>query len=342
MVAPSQDNESTVVKVLKSHRARLDARDTELMEDMGKRWLQVEYNLQSDMSVLAEEMARRQREGQPVTVQMIRLSEQYKRTQDRMAAEITKYNNQYAVDRIETAQKQFASMGIDASQDAITSSFSNPLMASFDRINVNAVESMIGLAGDGSPLKSLLVEDYGDAANGVFDALVNGLARGLGPSQIASDMRNGMGMGFERSLLIARTEAARAYRTGSTKQYRESGVVNGFMRLVKKETACLGCLMLDGEIFELADELNDHPRGKCTAVPIVEGTDPPQWETGKQWLEKLPEDQQRKILGPARFELYKQGYPLDAFSSLQHNKVWGSSPIPTPLENITKVQGDKK
>ena len=158
------------------------------------------------------------------------------------------YNEAYAVRAISQAQENYALLGIDAAQHSITASY-GPLGRYFNRINIGAVESMIGFAGDGSPLNDLLKMSYPDAVDGLMQALINGVALGKGSGQIAQDMADGMGMGLERALLISRTETMRAYRTASTEQYRQSGVVTGFKRLVKKATACMACLMLDGETF---------------------------------------------------------------------------------------------
>ena len=324
-----------VVRVLRAYRTTIDDLETVLMDDMGRRWLQIERVLRSDMSALAEEMARRTAAGETITEQMIFRSQKYKTLNNHMAVEIQKYNKDYAVGAISDAQVRNATLGINASQDAITAMYPSPLSASFDRINVGAVEAAVGFAGDGSPLIKLLKEDYGDAASGVIDALTNGLGRGLGPTQIANDMANGMGMGLDRAMLIARTEAARSYRAASVQQYRDSGVVDGFMRLVKKATACAGCLMLDGERFELAEDLEDHPRGKCQAIPVVEGIAAPDWDKGPEWFLDQNEAKQISILGPTKYKLWKDGkIKLSDMARKTRSAVWGDSPRPATLKEL--------
>lgn len=326
--------ESQVVQALRQYRVRMDAVDASLMQDMGVRWLQIELRLESNIAALAEEMARRTAAGEVITQQLVWKAERYQILKAQMQAEILRYNKDFAVSTIASAQERAAILGIDAAQDAIFLSYPSPLSANFNRINVSAVESMIGFAGDGSPLNSLLRNDYPDAYNGLTDALIDGLANGSPANQIAREMAEGMGMGLDRSLLIARTETQRAYRTASTQQYRDSGVVSGFRRLVKKDGACVACLMLDGEFFETEHELDDHPNGRCTAVPVVRGVDPPQWETGQEWFANLDEAQQRGKLGDARFELYAGGTPLSAFASKHQDKLWGASPRVVPVSEL--------
>jgi hypothetical protein len=86
-------------------------------------------------------------------------------------------------------------------------------------------------------------------------------------------------------------------------------------------------LMLDGQRFETAEELTDHPRGKCTAVPWVQGVRPPVWETGKQYFNKLSADQQRELMGDEKYAAWKDGqFKLDDLAQMTHSKVWGDSP----------------
>jgi hypothetical protein len=312
----------------------MDTLEDELMKNMAQRWLLIEKSLEKDILILSNEMLLRSKNGETITSQMVWKNDRYKIIKSQMDTQIAKYNKDFAVDRIAKSQELAASLGIDSAQSAIFSSYPSPLSAAFNRINLSAVESMIGFAGDGSPLSKLLRNDYGDAANGFMDALINGLAKGDGANAIARNMANGMGMGLDRALLIARTETQRAYRTGSLTQYRESGVVTGFYRLVLKFGACVACLAEDGQHYELAEEFSDHPRGRCTIIPAIRGMDAPEWEKGTDWFDNQPEAKQREILGNARYEMYKNGTPLKAFGHTVHSDVWGDSPQVIPLKDL--------
>jgi SPP1 gp7 family putative phage head morphogenesis protein len=323
-----------VVRVLKEYRAALDTREAGLMADMATQWLSIERKLDADIALLAREMADRAAMGKIITEQMVWKAERYQIIKSQLEEQIGKYSSGYAAQTIATAQGQYALLGIDAAQAAINVQY-GPMGTYFNKINLNAVESMIGFAGDGSPLSKLLKASYPDATDGLLKALINGIARGQGPAQTARDMANGMGMGLERALLIARTESARAYRTGSLEQYRESGVVRGFKRLVKKETACLACLMLDGETFDLESELDDHPRGKCTAIPLVQGVGDPKYQTGEQWFKGLSADEQRSMMGNERYTAWKDGkFGLQDLARVTQNDVWGLSPRVATLAEL--------
>jgi SPP1 gp7 family putative phage head morphogenesis protein len=328
--------EPEVIRVLAQYRAALDARETGLMDEMARRWVQVEARLNSDILALAYEVDRRKAEGKVITEQIIWREERYKQLHAQMEVEIARYNREAAI-LVEQVQGENATLGISAANDAIHVSYPMGSSPMWTRINLGAVQSMIGFAGDGSPLHKLLKEDYPDAVDGLLKALINGVARGQGPAQTARDMADGMGMGLDRALLIARTETNRAYRTASTEQYRQSGVVDGYYRLVKKGTACMACLMLDGQHFDTADELGDHPRGKCVAVPQCIGVAKPRWESGVDYFKALPPDQQAARMGPEKYQLWQDGQiKLSDLARMTHNDTWGDSPRVATLAELAK------
>jgi hypothetical protein len=322
-----------VVSTLRQFRVALGLRKDALVESMAGQWLEIENRLDAQIGLLAREMTDLQAAGKPITEQLVWRQQRYQVLKGQMQTEIAKYNAE-AVKTISQAQTFNATLGIDAAQAAITAQI-GPFGTAFNRVNIGAVESMIGFAGDGSPLRSLLAEDYPDAVDGLLKALINGVARGESPIQTARAMKDGMAGGLQRALVIARTETARAYRMASTEQYRQSGVVRGFRRLVFRQEACLACLFLDGELFDLASELDDHPNGRCVAICLVNGVSDPTWETGKQWFEKLTPEEQEAKMGPGMFAAWKDGkIELSDLAAKQHSDVWGSSPAVPSLKTL--------
>ena len=139
-------------------------------------------------------------------------------------------------------------------------------------------------------------------------------------------MRDAMGMEYDRSLRIARTEINRSYRLANAEQYRRSGVVEKVLRLCYKPTACFACLMLDGE--ECPNGVcDDHPNGKCTTIVTTTGGITPEWQKGSEWLEEQSPEDQRRIMGAGRYELWKnEGVDPRSMVWMKPNPVWGGSP----------------
>lgn len=323
----TSSDEPDVVKVLRQYRDALAAKEFEVMTDMGLRWLEIERSVQAELEALAGLMVEKASVDGTLTLQMLRKEERYWELLKKVQGEIRKYNEEYLVALVEAQKVAFAGMGVEAAEHAIRASYTTRMAPWFPVMNEKAVEAMAASLSAKAPLYALLKEAAPKAIEGLTKALISGIGRGLGIKDVAKEMANGMGLGLERSLLIARTEMMRAYRQGTLAEYRESKVVRGFKRLVKKSTACVACLMLDGEQYKVKEELEDHPNGKCQAVPLVRGMDDPAWETGRAYFEGLSEAEQRKLMGNQKFEAWKEGkFDLSAMAVKTSDPVWGSEP----------------
>lgn len=100
----------------------------------------------------------------------------------------------------------------------------------------------------------------------------------------------------------------------------------------------MGCLALDGERFDVASELHDHPAGKCVAVPGVIGVGRPKWENGLTWFRQLAPEQQIDRMGPGRYQLWKDGQiKLTDLARVNHSEVWGDSPRVATISELTET-----
>jgi hypothetical protein len=288
-----------VLRLLEQYRRSLAARDADQVARLARLWHAIETDLSADMIALAAQLDEARTAGSVITEQLLWRYERY---------------------------------GLGHAQGLIAAVGGGVV---FQRLPVSAMESLAGFLGDGTPLERLLREAWPDAFDGVVKGLLDGMARGYNPMQTGRLVAEKMGVGLTRMTLISRTEAMRAFRTASVEQYRESGVVRGYKRMANKATACLGCLMLDGEYLELESDLDDHPNGGCDAVPWVEGADEPVWDTGRDWLQQQGEDKQRSIMGDERFELWREGsVNLQDMVEWKEDATWGGSPVITPVGEL--------
>jgi hypothetical protein len=91
----------------------------------------------------------------------------------------------------------------------------------------------------------------------------------------------------------------------------------------------------------VASEMDDHPNGKCCAIPMVAGVADPTWETGKQWFEKLTPAEQEAKMGPGMFAAWKDGkIELSDLAAKQHSDVWGDSPAVPSLQSLLGGKGE--
>lgn len=328
--------EPLVVRVMREHKDAILAGEDRAMAEMAGQWLRLEQMLDAQIAELAREVADLAAKKQlPSQAQLMRM-ERYKKLIFQLRAESGKYA-QWADGFVTTYQGQLAEKGLTHAAEAIKAAFADAggIGAHFDVLHVNAIEAMIGLAGDGSPLAKYLRQIHGEAANGITQALIDGVTMGIHPTKIAEMMRDGLGMGLQTAMNTARTESLRAYRQASLMQYDASGVVSGYKRIsAHDERVCAGCLFTEGEIYSDLSQFSEHNQGRCTAVPVLEGISEPNWITGQDWFVQQDESTQASILGPGRFEAWKNGASLDQMVTRIEDPTWGGAFVPTPVGEL--------
>lgn len=328
----AKNSESKVVSIVRAYRQQLDQNERSMLYDLAGKWQLVQDSLQADLIQLAYTAVLMSESGKPVPPHILYGMKEYESFLIEAKEQFDRYNLA-AENIIRGTQRINFELGLANANDALGAL---EIGIDWKSLNVEAFESMVGLTSAGSPLDDLLSADYGDSVRGISNALTTGIARGEGIEKIVKRMTQAANIGFDRSTRIARTEVNRAYRMATHAQYRESGVVVGFRRLVYKPTACFACLMLDGEYSDITKELEDHVMGKCTSVPCLRKNDRIEWETGREWFEKLDPEEQRRIMGAGRYEAWKDGKIKDLrqFVTIKPNPIWGGSPTIIPLKDI--------
>lgn len=326
-----------VVQVMKSFRQDLLQREAAQRVQMAQRWQSVERALQDEVNTFVERVA-----ADGLTPGQLR-SRQFQL--DRYASllaqarrEMSRYMDVLAP-QIAEQQRTLGGQGIRAATAAVNAITGTRV--GFDVLPIAAIENLVGLAGNGSPLRSLLDASYGAGADGMLQQLINGVALGANPKVIARNMvRNGLSQTLARVMVTARTEPLRVYRESSRQQYQASGVVTHFRRLATRDRrTCPACLFADGEVYDLPDSLRAHPQCRCTLLPVVDGFKPAEWEKGPDWFKKQPPAIQRKMLGNGVFDAWKRGdIELEQTVSVRQDPTWGDSLQPTPLRDILNAK----
>ena len=326
---------SDIDVIIQEYREAIEASDNMALRALTNEWIKIEMGLDADISALSAEIERRIAAGEVVTEQMLWKMDSYKRTLAKMETLISEYSES-AGSYILGVQKDAYILGVGKANGLVTSELrSAGLNAPYwERLNTEAVQAALNVMNERNPFYQGLYEAYGDSANAFRSALANGIARGQGVTQLATSMRDAIGIGLNRSLVIAQTEMSRAYRSGTIAQYRSTGVVTYYVRLAKKETACLACLALDGQKYELAEDMQDHPRGYCDTLCKIQGVPLPTWEKGSTWLRNQDEERQREIFGNTRYDMWKEGTKLNDFITLKDDPVWGLQPAIVPISQI--------
>lgn len=336
--------ESAVARFLRLRKAALLAREAGQVEEMTRAWLDVERALDGLINDLVNQIYDLVQAGTPPTQgQLFRLA-RYHELLAQAEIEIAKYVSGYLSPQLIEWQREIARLGLQSAIEAIEVSYFSAGMfgVNFNRLPISAVELLVGLAGDGSPLLELLKERViagTEFAVEVMETLIEAVALGYNPRKTARLIKDALTGGLNKALQITRTEQLRIMRTASLMQYRESGVVEKYMRLSAKDNrVCPACLMADGKIYDLDIEFEEHPQGRCVPVPVVIGTPLPVWLTGTEWFLQQSPQIQVMILGPGRYKAWSEGlFKLEDLITRRYNKIWGNSLVPTPLKELVEV-----
>jgi SPP1 gp7 family putative phage head morphogenesis protein len=261
----------------------------------------------------------------------------YRSLRSQIASELDTYA-QFMTGSVTDGQRAAATMALEHSATAINSvAVESQVAVNFNKLPTSAVENLIGTAGDGSPLRAVLDDAARGAGDRLGQQLVNGIALGRGPLDVArTAMRLGLGMSFTRMQTIARTEQLRAYREATQQSYRASNVVVGYRRLAARdERTCPGCLMADGNVYPLGEPFDQHPNCRCVALPVLRNVPPVAYQVGQEWFTEQPESTQRAILGKGRYEAWRSGKAtLDDMVRRVDDPTWGGAIVPARVGDL--------
>lgn len=211
----------------------------------------------------------------------------------------------------------------------------------FNRAPQEALEALVGTFQDGSPL-SKLFQTFGPQQSALIqDALIKGIATGKNPRAVAREVRDVGGMPLNRALTISRTEPLRSYRSASITNYRaNTDSIEGWVRIERLDLrTCPVCWGLHGQVYTLADEGPWHPNCRGTTAPIVIGI-PHNVEPGAVQFAHLDEAGQLAVLGPKKFEAYREGrIRLEDLVAEVDHPHWGRS---TRERGLDEALGRKK
>jgi SPP1 gp7 family putative phage head morphogenesis protein len=239
--------------------------------------------------------------------------------------------NRYGSSTAKTVSSMAASTGSKAIADAEKLLAASGLdgQPNFQKLNAGAVNAIVGATADASPLRGVLLDMLGPQLNAgplsdqLANRLVDGVARGYNPRKVARLMVKDADVAHARALLVARTEMLRAYREASRSTYLANGVTEYTWHSALDARTCACCWSLHGRRFTTSEPMPAHPNCRCTLIPFVPGWSP-EVEDGEAKFAGLDEEQQKAILGPAKYSAYSAGQAkLTDFVGERIHPKWG-------------------
>lgn len=232
---------------------------------------------------------------------------------------------------ITSAQWEVVHLAQRHARESVTAALGDaPVFLSFDLLPVDAIRAIVGAVGEGTPLSRLLAGLGSEAAASVKDALTQGVILGEGPATIARRVRSAFGGNAVRAVTLSRTETLRAYREGSRAAYVASGVVAGWRWVAaigQRRPPCAFCFAQHGSVHPLNAPMATHPNCRCVASPALKkefaGAEQ-DTATGPEVFAQLDADQQRAVLGKAKYAAYSAGaITLEDLAGTKRTREWG-------------------
>ena len=213
----------------------------------------------------------------------------------------------------------------------------------FIQLPKEAFVDIVGSLSDGSPLKKLFAAMGENSVAIARQTFAAGLAAGDNPRKIGAALKRELcDQTMKRTVLIARTESLRAYRTAQSRNFAKNSDVVVAMRIVsaRDNRTCFLCIARDGEILEPGEVFGSHPGCRCTLSPVVKYLDRPRID-GETWFSRQPEEYQRETLGPSRYKLWSSGQAtLADFTKKTQSAAWGPSVRPRTLTELRHDKND--
>jgi len=324
---------SEIIDAVNRFRAQLLSADRATRLEMARRWLAVENALAPQVDALVMEILA---SPTPLTNWQIARLRRYRALMEQIDEQLRRYGATSAT-TIAERQRQLVSLAQDHAVGMAEAQAGPAIRNQFDRLPVRATENMIGVIGNGTPLNAVLADASRIGPDALGGELVNGIALGLNPREIARRaLRRGLAQSYVRMTTIARTETLRVYRETTLESYRRSNVVVGYKRIASKSIrTCLGCLMADGMIYRLESEFEEHVNGRCVAIPILRDMSEPTWTTGRQWFEQQPPTVQREMMGNGLYNIWQSGrVDLSEMWRRIEDPTWGNSIVPARVRDF--------
>lgn len=303
---------------------------TRLLDAYGQAYQRIRFELAS----LTAQIVQARESGQRVSAAWLFQRDRLQALQRQTAAEIAAFSR--LAEREIVAQQHGAVLQGQQAAQALVAQAQPDVLVSFSRLPTGAVESLVGVLQDGSPLSSLLDELGPEASKAVREALVSGVALGLGPRDIARMAREALGLTLTRALTIARTSVLYAYRESSRQTYQANrDVVRGWLWHAALGTrTCAFCWSMHGTLHRLDEAMSSHPNCRCAMAPAVIGSTMTV-TSGPMLFERLDAAQQQRVLGPAKFRAYAAGQiSLQDVRGFARSRKWGRVGFERSLRDI--------
>lgn len=323
--------QSQLLDLSRRFRVQLEAQDEEALKRLVSAYRLMYQRLEGKIDALLLQI-----EAEEVSVGALAKLARYKSLMSQIEQEVERFAA-FLRTEIELSTDAAISSGLSHSTQLASALLKEAgISATLDVLPANAVKTLLGFLQEGSPLFDRIAELTGVQAQRVRDALLEGLGLGYGPKKTASMIQDAFGQGLTDALRMTRTADLWAYRESARANYNaNSDVVTGWIWTAEKDgDTCGACLAEDGSIHGLDETLDGHHNCRCGMLPYVEGLSE-QPQTGEQWFNEQTEEVQRSLLGPGKYDAWKEGkFEFSQLSSTAEDTTYGQMRRETTLKEL--------
>ncbi len=246
---------------------------------------------------------------------------------------------QHSVDTLTPAAQRMVDLAVYQQEALIGTQLPKAINVSFTRPDPAGLTAIVERTTQQITVRHWHLSEQAVAS--MNTALRVGIAGGQNPTEVAQRMVNGVEGAFNggigRATVIARTEILDAHREASFQSRKENAdILEGWTWHAELDSnrTCISCIAQHGTTHPV-DEPGplDHHQGRCTALPktlswkdLGFDIDEPEdldIQTGEDWFNNLPEEKQRAILGPTRYEAWQDGrFPINQWSQRRTTEGW--------------------
>ena len=192
---------------------------------------------------------------------------------------------------------------------------------------------------DPRQMQALAERVAGGGAEDRISALVESAAGGWQPGSSPAAAAAGAEWAA-RAVCWLRTEQLDLYRSATMAGYRAApaGMLSGWQWLADlDDRTCPACIAMHGTVHPLTEDgPDDHPQGRCCAIPVMRGESPFVAEDASEdWLSQLTTVEQMEALGPSRWEAWRSGVPLPEMAAWRPaTREWRRCIRPATLQEL--------
>jgi hypothetical protein len=229
--------------------------------------------------------------------------------------------------------EQAANVSIDVAgrlTKILSGATSASLAAEWNVPSIDAVRGAIGYLHDrdalGETVSAVWKGIVQDAKNRIQGRVLADLAAGKNALTAARTLRRELpGLTAAAANNALRTLYLESYRSATAiHQSANADMLSHVVRIGTLDSRiCMACLALHGTRMEVGERVESHHQCRCTSIAVVKGV-ARRIETGEDYFGRLPEVDQRRLMGKGAWELWQRGeVQLADFVETYDSAVYG-------------------